>query len=710
MRRLRSAVALAFALSAFSQERIEDRCELRSATDARSASIERWLAGRHGSVAAAATAAPIRLRDGIVILREDERNAPFDHPFDLTGRTLRFRRRDATTFSVTNEPLAFESDLGSKQSARSVFAYPLPFSFPFFSQSLRTVYLSPFNAIYSQLPDTNAVDQYGADELAALPAVIAPFLTTASAAGAGADVWVRNAPDRAVITWIQTTPAVTTNIQAVLFASGDVALSYKQVAGIRTGAIVVSAGRQTLQATSSKDASDPEDDVDPRLDVEAVSVSQLGDSGIVELRFTLRAAPGPSGLAATDYLRYDVTVGSSRVTYALFGSGAEDFQVPVWGETLRNPAARLEGRTLTLDIVPEYLGVSAGGDANVEFRTSASTSPAIADVARIAFSFAPAPRALLTRFSTIGTPANVTSFAGEAFTLPVFDPFGAWEQVRGTFGIDEREIDAVAFYQNFTTDIVLYAGAYSTGGNPGVDGISLRRAVSRALPQSPSLLHMNRIGVLKNADVRSATRVLMHEFGHHWLHNVTIRENGFDSRVLNPVSSHPAQYVDTRAAFTVYDADDASVMGGGFFDDFGASFRSTKYSAYGYSWIDLYLMGLASPAEVQPSFYIANSSPELGLAYFPPEQATFRGERRSVAIQQLIDSMGPRVPAYPDTQRDFTVLLVIVEGADALSEEDFARVQSYRDSFVSRFAIATASRARVKTAWKTPRRRTISPR
>src|SRR6185503_8112401 len=146
----------------------------------------------------------IRLRDGIFVLRASDQSAPFDHPFDLAGRTLRFHRRNASTFTVTNEALAYDNATGARQNTND--AFQLPFAFPFFDRTLHAVYLSRFNAIHAEPPDTSAIDQYGADELAALRhAVIAPLLTTSSAAGNGADVWVRTASDRVVITWISNT-------------------------------------------------------------------------------------------------------------------------------------------------------------------------------------------------------------------------------------------------------------------------------------------------------------------------------------------------------------------------------------------------------------------------------------------------------------------------------------------------------------------------
>jgi hypothetical protein len=85
-----------------------------------------------------------------------------------------------------------------------------------------------------------------------------------------------------------------------------------------------------------------------------------------------------------------------------------------------------------------------------------------------------------------------------------------------------------------------------------------------------------------------------------------------------------------------------------------------------------------------------------------------QGERRNVAIQQVIDSMGARKPAYPDTQRTFRTLYILIADADrAVTDEELAAVDSYRRALRDYFPIATGGRANVITEfdWTTPPRR-----
>src|SRR5688572_21636135 len=88
-----------------------------------------------------------------------------------------------------------------------------------------------------------------------------------------------------------------------------------------------------------------------------------------------------------------------------------------------------------------------------------------------------------------GTRSSAPSLARgpvlEAFTLPELNVYRVWEEFAEHFG--SPRIDALAVYQNFYTDIIFFAGAYSTVGNNGADGVG---AGNRVDPESPALLHM----------------------------------------------------------------------------------------------------------------------------------------------------------------------------------------------------------------------------
>jgi len=219
-------------------------------------------------------------------------------------------------------------------------------------------------------------------------------------------------------------------------------------------------------------------------------------------------------------------------------------------------------------------------------------------------------------------------------------------------------------------------------------------------------MHMNKVEYTDIEDPRPWGRALLHEFGHRWLQFVETNENGSRTMSLNPAPAHPPQYLSLPAAFPVMTAYDTSTMGGGYFTQSGNTFTSASASPYGYSWLDLYLMGLAGPEEVPPMYYIAGTNPPLGDSYTPPSNVTVTGTRRDVTMQQVLDVMGPRTP---QDQRSFKVVFVLVSSDP--SSTDLARVDAYRRAFEENFAKATGNRAVVQTLHfpPGPRRRSVRP-
>ena len=181
---------------------------------------------------------------------------------------------------------------------------------------------------------------------------------------------------------------------------------------------------------------------------------------------------------------------------------------------------------------------------------------------------------------------------------------------------------------------------------------------------------------------------------------------------LNPAPAHPPQFASTPAAFPVVNAYDASTMGGGYFTQNGNTFTSSPQSRYGYSWFDLYLMGLAAAEEVPPMYVIDNSNPPLGSAYTPPSNITVTGTRHDVTIQQVIEAMGPRRPSTASSQREFKVVFVMVASPSRGVDGDLARVDAVRRAFIDHFEKATGHRAAVETLFfpsPSARRRAARP-
>jgi hypothetical protein len=130
-----------------------------------------------------------------------------------------------------------------------------------------------------------------------------------------------------------------------------------------------------------------------------------------------------------------------------------------------------------------------------------------------------------------------------------------------------------------------------------------------------------------------------------------------------------------------------SVVGGyDFRDDGGGSFTNLGTNL-GFAPLDLYLMGFVGPQNVPDLFLIRDAS-QMGNPLGPDaeiaEGATISGERVDVSIAQIIEAMGPRVPASFDFvpyQRVAFVLLTLPGQASQDYAEEVAFLQELQRSF-----------------------------
>ncbi len=729
-----TAVALSLALTAFAQQE-HPECGSSPELTQWARELGAWSSGRAARMASKGLQ-PVAamLRDNVYLLPADESNAPFRHPFDLEGRTLRFTRRGTSGFSVTNLPLAYDEERGALAPWFSTIGdmsiISLGFDYPFYDTTVTQVYVSRFNAIFLAAATIPNVKQFGEVDVATIrQPVIAPLLTSDSSEfGPPPAVWLKKTADAVTFTWTVTGRY---DVQAVLFRSGDVSFSYKTVStrplSVGAGAVVISSGHEPWRSETSSLASttDPSGDqattltaqLAPLYDITGVTVSTVAGSDMLEIRIDTRDAVDRSIIPSNEPVIYNVAFGPvSDQQYArlyLYSlQGNDRYILPVWGSVYGSSAARVEGSSIILDVMQEHLAGVRSPEVRVStLRGSRATADSVA-VLSVPLS-APARR-VGTDFSALSTGTFENVPIMETFTLPILSVYRVWEQLKQSDPtLTDAAIDGVAIYQNFYTDLVTFAGAYSTGGNAAASGLASDDDAALTMPRSPALCHMNKVEYGYNAASRSASHVVLHEFGHRWLLFVSLMENGAKTYRLNPLSAHPAQFVDTRSAFKIHNDQETSVMGGGHFtDNHNGTFSTADYGPYGYSWLDLYLMGLASPSEVGPFFYVADSVPELGGAYYAPENETFSGRRVEVTLQQIIDATGVRRPAYPATQRDFKVIFVLVtEPGREPTPEELEWMRTYRSLMEADFRTATNSRASVSTAVvpppSGPRRRAI---
>jgi uncharacterized protein (TIGR03437 family) len=187
--------------------------------------------------------------------------------------------------------------------------------------------------------------------------------------------------------------------------------------------------------------------------------------------------------------------------------------------------------------------------------------------------------------------------------------------------------------------------------------------------------------------------VLAHEAGHLFLAFASVRDP--NDPTARPLLGYQAAH--WNFAFN----SDASLMEGNRIEDRGPGvaprFR-TVGTVEGFSALDQYLMGLRSADEVPPTFLVRNPSLST-LRRSPQIGVEFDGERRDIAVHEIIQSEGRRTPDHTVSQRRFrfAIVLIVAEGTEP-SAEQLAQVDRYRAEFERFFERATQSRAAADTS------------
>lgn len=665
------------------------------------------------------TAPKIRYQDGAFIVPATPSMAPLDAPLDIAEKTtIHFRRLDSERFQIARGEYQYTEKLGRTVRVFSsanggdwhFVPYPLKFEFPFYDGKRNSVFLSAMKAIYFETPALSSAPQSSAlDVFSTAQAMIAPLLHTSASSGVQPALWINDdAADSVTFTWkSQTHSSFEYDIQVTLRANGDISFTYRTLRNISWGTVAVTSGKESWRTTrrslaavtdSESDASIASGAIGAALEITRVEINRIGGSDLLEFRIGLKGPLDQKQIPSTGY-GYSVEIEGVPQAQLVIYPTSTTYTAGYLAPRSNSPAAAIEGDTLVFRALEKHLVLPS---RELKIRVTSGTSPSSVSDSVTTTLFLGSSTSAEIDFANAGGAEEARPLV-ESFTLSAISPQAIWSEIKKQFGYDDLSFSSVAIFQSFLTDIITYASAYSTVGNPGVDGVSNRSNYGTARPRLPGLMHMNRVDYSFNTRDEVAMHVLGHEFGHHWLYFFRFMDAGVRSTALNPGGGHPAQYVHTPAAFNVYTANDSSVMGGASFTDNGNGTFTTPspIGYYGYSWHDLYLMGLAAAEEVPPWYYLEGTN--LGNAYYPPTGSTYSGTRKNVTIQQVISAMGPRNPAYPNSPKEFKVAMVLLERADApASEAQLTALRRHRDSFRTYFPIATGGRAKVETITTLP--------
>jgi hypothetical protein len=185
-----------------------------------------------------------------------------------------------------------------------------------------------------------------------------------------------------------------------------------------------------------------------------------------------------------------------------------------------------------------------------------------------------------------------------------------------------------------------------------------------------------------------------HELGHRWGASLAAKVGSETIQLGDPY--HWLMGLQAPVPFPYVRPTEASIMGGGVWqDNFDGTYTQLDDNYYvpatGYGYLDLYDMGLISPAEVPDFFLLRNMKP---VGHDPSGHLIVKADRIKITIQDVIAAEGPRTPDVDHSQRKFnTGMVVIVQHGQKPSARLINETNGIREQWMKFFSIATGRRA-----------------
>lgn len=586
----------------------------------------------------------------------------------------------------------------------------------------------------------------GANLVNSVPAICVFFKPRMSG-----DRYVKELADRIVVTWDVTEPwgniqdftwtRTINRFQAVLHKDGAIEMSYSQLAA--RDAIV---GIYPLVSTAAEKpwavlSSEKQSSATPNLNLQRIKLSVI-DGLLLKVTFETAGPILPAGSAGIGDIAYDVyfdahknsaqpahadaawTIrgfeprrhrGGVTSSYVAFGPGVSRVvttsgntisiqgilppvlrgatQIDVAGDAFapgsQKPVAQIPVRTVPLK-----------GIRNPEAQLSSLTlrdGPFGVIYESFHYYALPNPHDMAcTVIKSLGDKFDFLAYYSdfridnqEAGT-PSDGPLGAVGGAVTGIGATQRGLDSYCTPGRFQWEFIqpVYAGSNQMQEAPPADApmgterdITFYRQQLGEISQGtmpPYMYAMSQIG---------------HEMGHRWAAFVSAKVGG-ETIPLGPV--HWAKGLQARVAFPYQRPTEASIMGGGVWqDNFDGTYTQLDDDYYvpatGYSYLDLYLMGLISPAEVPDFFILRNLVPAGKDANGHP---IFKADRTKVTIQDVIAAEGPRLPAVDKSQRQFnTGMVMVVQHGAKPSSKLIKETEGIRKRWIEYFSVTTGRRA-----------------
>jgi hypothetical protein len=560
--------------------------------------------------------------------------------------------------------------------------------------------------------------------------------------------YLKELDDRVVITWSLTEPVggiqdftwvpTVNRFQAVLRKDGSIEMSYDRVAA-RDAIIgvypLVTAGAEKEIAVIPVPQ---QPGSAPNLDLQSVKLTAL-DGLFLKVTFTTRGPVLPEGDAGLAGAAYQVSLAPQDgrpaavwtvrgVAYGRGGRGTPRYFASGSGVL---PAVTVAGNTISIQgtLPAEFhegdriaLRGSAGGSGNSEpageapprtVKLTGIRSPAV-HLSSLKRQDGPFP-VVYESFHYLALPnardlaCTVIQALGDKFDFLVYySDFRVDNQEAGTpsngplgggpaggavtgIGANQRGLESYCSQRRFQWEFIqpVYSGSNQMQERPP-DGLTDTNT-HNILTYAHQLGERTPDGKIPPYDY--AMSQIGHELRHRWAAFVSAKVNG-ETIPLGP--THWARGLQAPVAFPYQRPTEASAMGGGVWqDNYDGTFTQLDDDYYvpttGYSYLDLYLMGMISASEVPGFFLLRNLAPVGKDANGHP---IFKADRTKVAISDVIAVEGPRLPDVDHAQKKFnTGMVMVVEHGARPSPELVERTNGIRERWIDYWETATGHRS-----------------
>jgi hypothetical protein len=200
-----------------------------------------------------------------------------------------------------------------------------------------------------------------------------------------------------------------------------------------------------------------------------------------------------------------------------------------------------------------------------------------------------------------------------------------------------------------------------------------------------------------------------HEHGHRWstrtraiVDGDTIELRGEHVPWAMSGAAHWPNGLHAPSPFPYGDGEhEGSVMGGAVYQDNGdGTFtvldRGSMQPASGFSYLELYLIGVLAPEDVPPFFLLENVE---NAGRDDQGRQVLRADRIDITIEDVIAHNGPRVPSFENAPKEFsTAFVAVVLPGQAPSPELLQRTDGIRRQWIEYWHAVTGGHATMSTS------------